>query len=92
MTEDIRQPEIDALVSPVAKIKEVRDYLRAVQREIALSRPSVTEGRDIGTVILPDADLKIFLTARPEIRAYRRWRERKDKGNNIDYKLVLKTC
>ncbi|HQE25197.1 MAG TPA: (d)CMP kinase [Candidatus Atribacteria bacterium] len=90
VTEDIRQPEIDALVSPVAKIKEVRDYLRAVQREIALSRPSVTEGRDIGTVILPDADLKIFLTARPEIRAYRRWRERKDKGNNIDYKLVLK--
>jgi len=90
VTEDIRQPEIDALVSPVAKIKEVRSYLRDVQRRIALSRPSVTEGRDIGTVILPDADLKIFLTARPEIRAYRRFKERKDKGNNIDYKVVLK--
>ena len=90
VTEDIRQPEVDALVSPVAKIKEVRNYLCVVQREIALSRPSVTEGRDIGTVILPDADLKIFLTARPEIRAYRRWKERKDKGNNVDYKVVLK--
>ncbi|HXL01608.1 MAG TPA: (d)CMP kinase [Candidatus Atribacteria bacterium] len=90
VTEDIRQPEVDALVSPVAKIKEVRDYLRSVQREIALSRPSVTEGRDIGTVILPDADLKVFLTARPEIRAYRRWKERKNEGNNIDYKMVLK--
>ena len=55
-----------------------------------ISRPSVTEGRDIGTVILPDADLKIFLIARPEIRAYRRFRERKDKGNNIDYKVVLR--
>lgn len=90
VTEDIRQPGVDALVSPVAKVKEVRDYLRDVQRKIALSRPSVTEGRDIGTVILPDADLKIFLTARPEIRAYRRFKERKDKGNNIDYKVVLR--
>ena len=90
VTEDIRQPEVDALVSPVAKIKEIRNYLRDVQRRIALSRPSVTEGRDIGTVILPDADLKIFLIARPEIRAYRRFRERKDKGNNIDYKVVLR--
>jgi len=90
VTEDIRQPEVDALVSPVAKIKEIRNYLRDVQRRIALSRPSVTEGRDIGTVILPDADLKIFLTARPEIRAYRRFKERKDKGNNIDYKVVLR--
>mgnify|MGYP001201088995 CR=1 FL=1 len=90
VTEDIRQPEVDALVSPVAKIKEIRNYLRDVQRRIALSLPSVTEGRDIGTVILPDADLKIFLIARPEIRAYRRFRERKDKGNNIDYKVVLR--
>ncbi|MGQ9473619.1 MAG: (d)CMP kinase [Candidatus Caldatribacteriaceae bacterium] len=90
VTAFIRSPEVDGMVSRVAESKAVRDFLRTIQRDIALSRPSVVEGRDIGTVILPEADLKIFLTAKPEIRAYRRWLELREKGNFIDYKLVLK--
>lgn len=86
----IRSPEVDGMVSRVAESKAVRDFLRTIQRDIALSKPSVVEGRDIGTVILPEADLKIFLTALPEVRAYRRWLELRGKGNFIDYKLVLK--
>lgn len=87
---DIRSPEVDVAVSYVARMQVVRDFLRKVQRKIALSRPSVVEGRDIGTVILPEADLKVFLTARAEIRAKRRWKEIRLRGKNIDYKLVLK--
>jgi cytidylate kinase len=86
----IRSPEVDRMVSKVAESKAVRDFLRTIQRKIALSRPSVVEGRDIGTVILPEADLKIFLTATPEVRAYRRWLELQERGNAIDYKTVLK--
>lgn len=87
---EIRTPRVDASVSYVARMRVVRDFLREVQRRIALSRPSVVEGRDIGTVILPEADLKVFLTARAEIRAKRRWKELRLQGKNIDYKLVLK--
>ncbi|MGC8778046.1 MAG: (d)CMP kinase [Candidatus Caldatribacteriaceae bacterium] len=90
VTDFIRSPEVDQTVSKVAESKVVRDFLREIQRKIALSGPSVVEGRDIGTVILPEADLKIFLTARPEVRAYRRWLELRERGNTIDYKLVLK--
>lgn len=90
VSSDIRAPEVDAAVSYVARMRVVRDFLRKVQRKIALSQPSVVEGRDIGTVILPDADLKIFLTARAEIRARRRWKEMRERGKRIDYKLVLK--
>jgi|YNPNPStandDraft_1061719.scaffolds.fasta_scaffold107102_2 cytidylate kinase len=86
----IRSPEVDRMVSKVAASKAVRDFLRTIQRQIALARPSVVEGRDIGTVILPEADLKIFLTATPEVRAYRRWLELQERGNAIDYKTVLK--
>lgn len=87
---EIRSPEVDAFVSYVARMQMVREFLRKVQRRIALSQPSVVEGRDIGTVILPEADLKIFLTARAEIRAKRRWKEMRLRGKNVDYKLVLR--
>lgn len=90
VSREIRDPEVDALVSYVARMQVVREFLRKVQRRIALSQPSVVEGRDIGTVILPEADLKIFLTARAEIRAKRRWKEMRLRGKNVDYKLVLK--
>lgn len=86
----IRSPEVDRMVSRVAESKGVRDFLRGIQRTLALSKPSVVEGRDIGTVILPEADLKIFLTAKPEVRAYRRWLELRTRGNTVDYKRVLK--
>ncbi len=90
VTKTIRSPQVDRSVSKVAEIKMVRDFLRETQRKIALSRPSVVEGRDIGTVILPEADLKIFLTANPETRAHRRWLELREKGDCVDYKSVLK--
>lgn len=89
VTQEIRTPSVDQVVSQVAALKEVRQFLKAKQRSLALSRPSITEGRDIGTVILPDADLKIFLTASPEIRARRRWLQLREQGQKIDYKLVL---
>jgi len=87
--EEIRQTEVNQHVSPVAKIVAVRLFLNKKQRDLAQSTSSVTEGRDIGTVVLPDADLKIFLTARPEIRAQRRWKELKEKGIDISYSEVL---
>ncbi|MEN3185559.1 MAG: (d)CMP kinase [Atribacterota bacterium] len=90
ITAFIRLPEVDRMVSRVAELKGVRDFLRSIQRTLALSRPSVVEGRDIGTVILPEADLKVFLTAKPEVRAYRRWLELRSRGNIVDYKRVLK--
>lgn len=87
--EEIRQTMVNQHVSPVAKIVAVRLFLKKKQRDLAQSTSSVTEGRDIGTVVLPDADLKIFLTARPEIRAQRRWKELKEKGIDISYSDVL---
>ena len=89
MGEEIRSPQVDEHVSSVARIPEVRAYLRQLQRKLALSRPSVTEGRDIGTVILPDADLKIFLTASPTVRANRRFQQNKEKGLDTQYDTVL---
>jgi len=87
--EEIRQTDVNQHVSPVAKIVAVRHFLKKKQRDLAQSTFSVTEGRDIGTEVLPDADLKIFLMARPEIRAQRRWKELKEKGIDISYEKVL---
>jgi len=87
--EEIRQTIVNQHVSPVAKISTIRHFLKKKQRDLARSTFSVTEGRDIGTVVLPDADLKIFLTARPEVRAQRRWKELKEKGIDLPYKEVL---
>ena len=88
--EEIRSPIVNQYVSPVARLVEVRQYLKKKQQELARSTASVTEGRDIGTVILPDADLKIYLTARPEIRAQRRWKELIEKGVDISFSDVLR--
>lgn len=87
--EEIRQTDVNQHVSPVAKIGTVRHFLKKKQRDLAQSTFSVTEGRDIGTVVLPNADLKIYLTARPEVRAQRRWKELEEKGIDISYTEVL---
>ncbi len=76
ITEELSSPEMDRLSSVVAVDSEVRRHLVALQREIARDRDVVMEGRDIGTVVLPDADIKIYLWATPEERARRRLRER----------------
>ncbi len=87
---EIRTAEAGVLASKYAKIPVVRKHLTRLQREIADSRKIVVEGRDIGTVVLPDAELKIFLTASVEERARRRWKELKEKGENIPYDEILK--
>lgn len=88
---EIRTMEISNLVSPVSKIQIVRDFLVAQQKAIGENKGVVMDGRDIGTVVFPNAELKIFMTAKPEIRAERRLRELQQSGNlNITFDEVLK--
>ena len=82
VTEAIRQAEIDRLVPIVARHPEVRNVMRRRQRELADLGNAVIEGRDIGTVVAPDADVKIYLNADPQIRAQRRQLERPDIGGD----------
>ena len=86
---EIRTPEISAYASAVSAIPQVREFLLSVQRGIAERRDVVMDGRDIGTVILPDARVKIFITASPEERAARRFRELSDRGENVVYEDIL---
>ena len=85
----IRTPAISMAASAVSAIPAVRDYLLATQRDIAAKNSVVMDGRDIGTVILPDAKVKIFLTASPESRARRRYDELQAKGDPATYEEVL---
>lgn len=85
----IREPEISMYASTVSKIPEVRSFLLDTQRSIAASTSVVMDGRDIGTVILPNAEVKIFLTASNEKRAERRVAELLAKGMNVTYEEVL---
>jgi cytidylate kinase len=79
ITDYLREPEIDKYVTPISKMKVVRKYLVKLQREIAQDRNIVVEGRDIGTVVFPDANLKIFMDAEPLIRAKRRKKQIRNK-------------
>ena len=88
--ESIRTPEVSMAASTVSAIKEVREFLLATQRNIASTNSVIMDGRDIGTVILPDAEVKIFLTASPEARAKRRYEELKAKGVETTYEEVFK--
>ncbi|WP_457643271.1 (d)CMP kinase [Persephonella sp.] len=87
----IRTEEIGKTASQIARHPQVRKVLVQMQREMGKKAVNaVIEGRDTGTVIFPDADLKIFLTASPEERAERRYRELKEKGLNVTYQQILK--
>lgn len=88
ITEEIRLPEVSRVVSEVAKLAVVRTAMLTLQRQMALQGGVVMDGRDIGTHVLPNADLKIFLTASIEERALRRWRELAEKGVNVDLKAL----
>lgn len=90
VTTDIRQHEISAYASAVSAIPEVRAFLLEMQRSFARTNNVVMDGRDIGTVVLPDAQIKIFLTADPEDRARRRYEELLQRGQQTDYETVLK--
>ena len=85
----IRTIEVSICVSRVSAIPEVRRKLVAMQQEMGRRRGVVMDGRDIGTVVLPDATVKIFLTASPEARATRRWKEYQAKGIDTPYEEVL---
>ena len=86
---EIRRPEISMCASNVSAIAEVRDYLTDMQRNMAKKYDVIMDGRDIGTVILPDADVKVFLTASSDARADRRYKELINKGSKVSYEEVL---
>ena len=84
----IRTIEVSNCVSAVASIREVREKLVAMQQEMGRKRGVVMDGRDIGTVVFPDAELKIFMTADPYVRAVRRYDERKAKGDEVSLEEI----
>ena len=89
VTEAIRQNEISGYASKVSPVPAVRNYLLEMQRRLAREHDVIMDGRDIGTVVLPHADLKIYLTAQPEDRAGRRYRELLERGQQADLAQVL---
>ncbi len=89
VSDDIRLPEISMAASNVSAIPEVRAFLLDLQRSFAKANNVIMDGRDIGTVILPDAKVKIYLTAAAEVRAKRRYDELIAKGQDVKYEDVL---
>lgn len=86
---EIRTMEVSDKVSPIAALGFVRRAMVAKQQEIGKAKGVVMDGRDIGTVVFPDAELKLFVTASPEVRARRRWEELQAKGESVSYEEVL---
>lgn len=86
---EIRTIEVSSFVSKIAEISEVRSKLVEQQQEMGKNKAIVMDGRDIGTVVFPDAELKIFMTASPETRAQRRFDELQAKGDDVSYEEVL---
>lgn len=89
VTTAIRQHEISDYASKVSAIPAVRAFLLEMQRKLARENNVIMDGRDIGTVVLPDADLKVFLTAKAEDRAQRRYLELQQRGQQTDFETVL---
>ena len=85
----IRTEQVGMAASAVGANPAVRAFLLELQREMAKKQDVLMDGRDIGTVVLPDAAVKIFLTATPEARAVRRWKEYRQKGTEVSYEKVL---
>jgi len=89
VSEDIRKNSVSMMASETSAIVQVREFLFGLQKKIASENSVIMDGRDIGTVVLPDAQVKIFLTASPEERAMRRYRELKDKPGCPDFQTLL---
>lgn len=89
VSDAIRTPEASMGASNVSAIPAVRSFLFDLQRDIAKNNNCIMDGRDIGTVVLPDAQIKLFLTASPEARAERRYKELIEKGEKVDFEAVL---
>ena len=90
VSREIRLPEVSSYASKVSALPAVRAALLELQRDQARRRSVVMDGRDIGTVVLPDATLKVFLTASPEVRALRRWAELRSRGMPQDFEVVYR--
>lgn len=88
--QEIRSMEVSSHVSPIAAIDFVRTALVAQQQQMGKEKGIVMDGRDIGTVVFPDAELKIYVTAEAEVRAQRRFEELKEKGQPADFNTILK--
>lgn len=91
VTDKIRSNDISMMASDISSIPEVRKFLLSIQRDMAKNNNVIMDGRDIGTVVLPQADLKIYLTASAEARAKRRYAELVEMGHDVDYKEILDT-
>ena len=89
VSDKIRTPEVSSAASVTSAVPEVRKYLFDLQKNLAKTNNCIMDGRDIGTVVLPDAKVKIFLTASPEARAERRYKELIEKGMDVKYDDVL---
>ena len=89
VSEEIRTPPASMAASDVSAVPAVRQFLFDLQRDIAAKNDCIMDGRDIGTVVLPNAQVKIFLTASPEARAMRRYKELQEKGEKDTYEEVL---
>lgn len=89
VSDKIRTPEASMAASRVSAVPKVREYLFDLQKQLARENNCVMDGRDIGTVVLPEADVKIFLTASPEARAERRYKELTEKGMDVKLEDVL---
>lgn len=90
VSEDIRKPEVSMAASSVSAIPAVRDFLLGLQRKMASENNVIMDGRDIGTIVLPNAQIKLFLTASAEERAMRRYKELIEKGKKVEYETVYK--
>ena len=90
VSKEIRAPEVDALVAKYAAIKEIRDKITPMQRKMGEKADIIMEGRDIGTVVFPNADVKIYLDATPEERARRRLKQNEELGIKETYEEILK--
>lgn len=88
VTQAIRENAVSRYASQVSSIPAVRDFLLEMQRGLARTQNVIMDGRDIGTVVLPDADVKVYLTASVEQRALRRWKELREKGDDIPLETV----
>lgn len=86
---EIRDMQVSSMVSPIAEIPEVRSCLVALQQQFGTEKGIVMDGRDIGTTVFPDAEMKVFVDASPEERARRRLKEMEEKGEKVTYEEVL---
>ena len=91
VTNDIRTPRIDAVVAKYAAIKCIREKMTPLQREMGKNQNIIMEGRDIGTAVFPDADVKIYLDASEEERAKRRYKQNIEKGLQVFYEEILES-